>query len=314
MTDVRELLGAADSALETGNRLVARGYLRRAAGLAPERKDIWEALLAVSERPADRMRCLEQIVALDPDDAAARASLQALRGEAAEESEADPEESPTAVEPSTAASAASATAERRQAGDDGQDSPSMPAPFLVGVRPDVTSEMLQEWDAAVAAGEPLYCINHPHRETALRCNRCGAPVCTSCVVRTPVGYRCAECVKAQQAAFFNAHWYDYPVAGLVALLLSIPAAAIASVAGWFFAIIVSPVAGGLIGGIVHWAIGRRRGRWTWLIVAAGLVFGALAAMGIMAALRSYNLISLGIYVFMATGAATSILRLGRRRG
>jgi len=305
MTDVRELLDAAHSALETDNRLVARGYLRRAAGLAPERKDIWEALLEVSERPADRERCLEQIVELDPDDTAARAALAALRAEK-EESEAGPEESPSTTGQAIAATTAP--------GDDGRSSASMPAPFLVDARPDVTVEMLRQWDATVAAGEPLHCINHPHRETALRCNRCGAPVCTSCVVRTPVGYRCAECVKAQQATFFNAQWYDYPIAGIVALLLSIPAAAIASVAGWFFAIIVSPVAGGLIGGIVHWAIGRRRGRWTWLIVTVGLVLGALAAMGVTAILRSPSLISLGIYVFMATGAATSVLRLGKRRG
>jgi len=40
----------------------------------------------------------------------------------------------------------------------------------------------------------------------------------------------------------------------------------------------------------------------------------LAAMGVTAILRSPSLISLGIYVFMATGAATSVLRLGKRRG
>jgi hypothetical protein len=309
MTDIRELLDAAHGALETDNRLVARGYLRRAAGIAPQRKDIWEALLAVSERPADRERCLVQIVQLDPGDAAARASLEALRAEMGEKGEADPA-SPSAAEP--APEAVSATTESKPAGDNGQGRAS--TPFLVDARPDVTVEMLRQWDATVAAGEPLHCINHPYRETALRCNRCGAPVCTSCVVRTPVGYRCSECVKAQQAAFFNAQWFDYPIAGIIALVLSIPAAAIASVAGWFFAIIVSPVAGGLIGGIVHWAIGRRRGRWTWLIVAIGLVFGALAAMGVMAILRSPSLISLGLYVFMATGAATSVLRLGKRRG
>jgi hypothetical protein len=305
MTDVRELLDAAHSALETDNRLVARGYFRRATGLAPERKDIWEALLEVSDRPADRERCLEQIVELDPDDTAARVALAALRAEK-EESEAGPEESLSTTGQTIAATTAP--------GDNGQSSPSMPTPFLVDARPDVTVEMLRQWDATVAAGASLHCINHPHRETALRCNRCGAPVCTSCVVRTPVGYRCAECVKAQQATFFNAQWYDYPIAGIVSLLLSIPAAAIASIAGWFFAIIVSPVAGGLIGGIVHWAIGRRRGRWTWLVVAVGMVLGALAAMGVTALLRSPSLVSLGIYVFMATGAATSVLRLGKRRG
>ncbi|MFN2157304.1 MAG: hypothetical protein ACK2UX_18900 [Anaerolineae bacterium] len=305
MTDVRELLDAAHSALETDNRLVARGYFRRATGLAPERKDIWEALLEVSDRPADRERCLEQIVELDPDDTAARAALAALRAEK-EESEAGPEESLSTTGQTIAATTAP--------GDNGQSSASMPTPFLVDARPDVTVEMLRQWDATVAAGASLHCINHPHRETALRCNRCGAPVCTSCVVRTPVGYRCAECVKAQQATFFNAQWYDYPIAGIVSLLLSIPAAAIASIAGWFFAIIVSPVAGGLIGGIVHWAIGRRRGRWTWLVVTVGMVLGALAAMGVTALLRSPSLVSLGIYVFMATGAATSVLRLGKRRG
>lgn len=312
MTDVRELLDAAHSALEADDTLVARGYLRRAAGMAPEHKDIWEALLEVSERPADRVRCLEQIVALDPDDAAARASLQALRSEMAEEAEARAEGDPSAPEPLTDAAVAD-TGQEGHGNPSAQDAPPMPAPVLMGVRPDVTDEMHREWDAAVAAGEALHCINHPQRETALRCNRCGAPVCTRCVVRTPVGFRCNECVKAQQATFYTARWYDYPVAGAVAFVLSIPAAAIASVAGWWFAIIVSPVAGGLIGGIVHWAVGRRRGRWTWLVVTAGLVLGALSAMGMMAIFRSNNLISVVIYAVMSTGAAASILRLGRTR-
>ena len=40
-------------------------------------------------------------------------------------------------------------------------------------------------------GEPesLTCANHPDRETLLRCNKCGKPICISCAVRTPVGYR-----------------------------------------------------------------------------------------------------------------------------
>lgn len=312
MTDVRELLDAAHSALEADDTLVARGYLRRAAGIAPERKEIWEALLEVSARSADRVRCLEQIVALDPDDAAARASLQALRAEMAEQDEARAEGDPSAPEPLTGATAAD-TAQGGQGNPIAQDAPPMPAPVLIGVRPDVTDEMRREWDATVTAGETLHCINHPQRETALRCNRCGAPVCTRCVVRTPVGFRCNECVKAQQATFFTARWYDYPVAGAVAFALSIPAAAIASVAGWWFAIIVSPIAGGLIGGIAHWAVGRRRGRWTWLVVATGLVLGALAAMGMLAIFWSNSLISVVIYAVMSTGAAASILRLGRDR-
>ncbi len=312
MTDVRELLDAAQGALEAGDSLVARGYLRRATGVAPERKEIWEALLEVSTRPADRVRCLEQIVALDPEDAAAQASLQALRSEMAEEAAEAPARGDGSA-PSSPADAAAETVREEQGDPIAEHAAPVLAPTLIGARPDVTDEMRREWEAAVAAGEALHCINHPQRETALRCNRCGAPVCTRCVVRTPVGYRCSECVKAQQSTFYTARWYDYPIAGAVAFILSVPAAALATLAGWWFALIVSPVAGGLIGGIVHWAVGRRRGRWTWLVVAAALVLGALVALGLMAIFRSFGLISVAIYAVMSVGAATSILRLGKRR-
>ena len=46
--------------------------------------------------------------------------------------------------------------------------------------------------------EKMYCYNHPQRETVLRCNRCERPMCTSCAVLTPTGYRCKECVRGQQ--------------------------------------------------------------------------------------------------------------------
>ena len=58
MNNVEELLSAAHKALHAGNRLVARGYLRRAARTAPERQDIWRDLLEVTDLPADRLRCL----------------------------------------------------------------------------------------------------------------------------------------------------------------------------------------------------------------------------------------------------------------
>src|SRR4030043_252957 len=50
----------------------------------------------------------------------------------------------------------------------------------------------------------LTCANHPNRETSLRCKRCNKPICASCAVLTPVGYRCRECVRGQQATFDTA--------------------------------------------------------------------------------------------------------------
>ena len=35
--------------------------------------------------------------------------------------------------------------------------------------------------------DPLCCVNHPNKETYLRCNKCGQPICTKCAVGTPVG-------------------------------------------------------------------------------------------------------------------------------
>lgn len=39
-----------------------------------------------------------------------------------------------------------------------------------------------------------FCQRHPDTETYLRCSRCGAPICPRCLVQTPVGARCPDCV------------------------------------------------------------------------------------------------------------------------
>ena len=56
---------------------------------------------------------------------------------------------------------------------------------------------------------PVFCVNHPKTETLLRCNKCGKPVCIKCVVRTPVGYRCKECLNIQHAGYYTATPMDY---------------------------------------------------------------------------------------------------------
>jgi hypothetical protein len=63
--------------------------------------------------------------------------------------------------------------------------------------------------------ETLFCYIHPTRETALRCNNCERPICASCAVRTPTGYRCKECVRERRKSFETSEWYDYIVGGVV---------------------------------------------------------------------------------------------------
>jgi len=301
MPDVNELVSQAQSALAAGNRLAARGYLRRAARMAPDRLDIWRDLCQVSDRPVGRIDCLEHIVALDPADEGAKGELEALRQALEAEKEvADVQEIATPGNGEGYATGRESSAQNIVPLAEGGSA---------GMRADVTDEMRRQWDEAVAAGKPLFCIDHPQRETTLRCNRCGAPVCTQCVVRTPVGFRCRECIKAQQSIFFNVLWYDYPVAAFLSLLLSVPASILSGLAGWWFALIISPLVGGLIGTIVHRAVGRRRGRGLWVVVATGILLGAFVAL----IYAPSSLISIGIYAVTGTSAAVGVLRLRRAR-
>ena len=105
----------------------------------------------------------------------------------------------------------------------------------------------------------LVCYNHPNRETMLRCNRCNRPICTECAVLTPTGYRCKECVRGQQKNFDTTRWFDYPLAIVIAGVLSYLGSMLASLLG-FFTIFLAPVAGVIIAEAVRQATQKRRSR------------------------------------------------------
>jgi len=105
----------------------------------------------------------------------------------------------------------------------------------------------------------MVCANHPNRETTLRCNRCEKPICTRCAVHTPVGYRCRECVRGQQTVFETARPIDYPIAAVVSAVGVGLGTSVLSILS-FWGLIVAPVAGGALAGIVRWAVRRRRSR------------------------------------------------------
>ena len=170
--------------------------------------------------------------------------------------------------------------------------------------------------------DTIYCANHPERETGLRCNRCGKPICPECAVQTSVGYRCRECVKGQQKVFETAVWYDYAVAAGVAALLSGVGGALISRLG-FFVIFLAPVVGGAIAEVVRWAVRRRRSRYLGYAAVGGAVLGAmpmlllpllsvaLGAVGLInARVTAGSLVGLlwpGIYLFLS--ASTLYYRL-----
>jgi hypothetical protein len=152
--------------------------------------------------------------------------------------------------------------------------------------------------------DSLYCANHPQNETMLRCNRCEKPICSKCAILTDTGYRCKECVRGQQKAFETAEVIDYPIAFVVATVLSFIGSLIAPRLG-FFVIILAPIAGTIVAEAVRFSIRKRRANRLYITAAAGALIGSLPGiigeiLGIMISGPSFHILWYGIYTFTVT--------------
>lgn len=256
---------------------MAASLFRRASEIAPDRVDVWLELSGVAPNASEKRRYLERAASLDPANEEVKAALAWVRRHEAEM-------------------------------------------LAEGQIPDAYAPAPEKAPAAEqVAEEPeevLHCARHPDVETTLRCNRCGTPICPRCAVRTPVGFRCPDCVRAQTAVFYNAVWLDYVVAVIIALVFSAGVALLAPIAGWFFMIFIAPAAGGLLGEIIFRAVRRRRGRRLWAVAGAAMFVGALLphvvpallAGNLAVLLSPYLLLSVGLYLVLGIGAAVARLR------
>lgn len=170
-----------------------------------------------------------------------------------------------------------------------------------------------------------FCTNHPQTETLLRCNKCGRPMCLKCVQRTPVGYRCKECLGQQRAGYYTATSVDHVIAPIIAFILGgIGAFAISLIGGGisFFGIIIAifvgPIAGGIVAEAIRRTSSKRRGRYIALIACVALVVGALAvafgpALLVLAAGRTTLLLrsvtNITFWIFLAIAVSTLYARL-----
>lgn len=153
----------------------------------------------------------------------------------------------------------------------------------------------------------LYCYVHPNRETSLRCNNCDRPICASCAVRMPTGYRCRECVKGHQQVFNTAEWYDYIIGFVTAAFLSGIASFLVTLIGgigflgWFLIAAGAPTAAALIAEAVRYVLRKRRARRLFITVAAGVVVGAVPTILIMAlTYQFFGILFQVIYLAIAT--------------
>lgn len=158
---------------------------------------------------------------------------------------------------------------------------------------------------------PLTCAFHPKKETRLRCNKCGKPICPKCAKHTPTGYRCPECIKNQQKVFITAKWYDYLWGSLVAAFISLLGSFLAQPFG-FYIIFIAPILGSVIERIVRKIVKNRRSHTLYQVVAAASFFGSAPAIiiGIISAVglgMIFPLIWVGLYAIVVTSTVYSQL-------
>ena len=147
--------------------------------------------------------------------------------------------------------------------------------------------------------EILTCYKHPERETYLRCNKCERPICASCAVLTPTGYRCRECIRSQEKRFDTAQITDYLIAILLSAGISFAGSYVARFLG-FFTLLIAPVVSMLISESV---LKLTHGRNSTLLKKIVLVSAILASLPlVLLSLGSlYSLIwQAGYTIIMAT--------------
>lgn len=167
--------------------------------------------------------------------------------------------------------------------------------------------------APVPVPPALHCKNHPQTETLLRCNKCDEPICVACALRTPVGYRCRDCIRALQDKAYTMEPRDAWVAfgasfGLSFLLWPLLGMLLGSL-GWFLGLLAAVIAGGAAGGglaqIIRAAVQRRRGRYLGLLTLAGILAGGLVGSVGAWFLLPFSSFNLPLLVFVGATLATA---------
>lgn len=158
--------------------------------------------------------------------------------------------------------------------------------------------------------EVTYCAYHPNRETTLRCRRCEKYICTQCAVRTPTGYICKECSRAQQKVFETAETIDYILGFAAAVVLSLIGSFLITLIGFvgFLGLILvslaAPTAGVIIAEALRFVTRRRRSALLFRVILAGLIVGALP-MGLIQifTLNIFGILFQAIYLFVSAPMA-----------
>lgn len=290
---LRELLDQAAAAASLGDREEAERDFRRATERSPGNSEAWLGLAAATQSLDEKQRAYEQVLVINPNNGEARIALQRLAKQV---------DGPQAQ-------AIQETLNRPVAQD-------VPRPANSQAKPSQEDD--SHAHVPVDTGEVTFCVNHPEIETTLRCNRCGRPVCYKCVELTEVGYRCKDCIRAQQNTYFNAENTDYLIVAVVSFFLAAVAGPVISILfgifglfiGVIIAVFLGPAVGGVAATIIRRSVGRRRGRYMGIVAVIAIILGV--AIGALIALVFFSfapsIIPLGVFLFLSLSTIYATLR------
>lgn len=127
------------------------------------------------------------------------------------------------------------------------------------------------------------CANHPKETTFVRCGRCEKPICTRCMVDSPVGKKCRDCAR-NRTHIYESKPQQVLLAFVAATLVAIPAGFAMHLIPIIY---IAPVLyGGLIGEVALRAGQRRRSLAMQVATGLAAVLGGLIGCGLPALLAT----------------------------
>lgn len=149
--------------------------------------------------------------------------------------------------------------------------------------------------------DPVTCANHPSVATNVRCSKCGKPICTSCMIETPVGLRCRECAQLRRLPTYEVSHQQYLKATGTAAGLGL-----ALGVGWIFlrgfpflggylSFFIALAVGYVMGEVISLSVNRKRGLGLQVVAAVGVFISYLVSrMPILAVLAMPSLATAGL--------------------
>jgi hypothetical protein len=151
------------------------------------------------------------------------------------------------------------------------------ATWLIGRRRWRAGEAKRPDAPSLSEESIMHCARHPRVETLLTCVTCGTPICTECMIETPVGMKCPTCGRSPIPAVYRVNPIRLASAMAASVVCGAMAGAILLSLGGFglITVLLGVAMGAGTGEVAGRASGGKRGAMLGLATGISLVVGGL---------------------------------------